>query len=452
MVFMRVKSLSCLPLAACLVSLVGQLAMAQVGASSTPVSPPPGSFAAPPAPFLEAQPDVGRGALASIFDAAHPDFNQFGVPVGGFTLLLGGDLKETYTSNVYITTSNVKSDFYSTVDPTLALNSNWSRDALGLMLAGDINRYDRYPSEDTDNFTGRVNGRLDVLQGVYFIGSGGYQILHEPRDSPDNLNGKTPTEYRLASGSFGYIKDNAIIGIRLDGTINNYNYTDVMTSSGLPIDETLRNRTEYEITGRVSYEIAPGYHAFVSASGNDRVYDEKFDYGGYRRGSTGYQVDAGAALSITAKVDGEIYIGYLSQSYDDARLRNPSDLGFGAKLLWNVDGLTSIRASVSRTVQETIVDPASSILETDVSLGVEHELMRNVLLGADLTYSYQEYQGLARVDEVYGVDISGKYLFNHYLSAWLDARYHQRASNSVGAALGANYNQTSLSATLRLQL
>ena len=72
----------------------------------------------------------------------------------------------------------------------------------------------RHPSEDTNNFTGRVNGRLDVLQGMYFVGSGGYQILHEPRSSPDNLNGKTPTEYGLASGSFGYIKDDAIIGVR----------------------------------------------------------------------------------------------------------------------------------------------------------------------------------------------------------------------------------------------
>ena len=120
--------------------------------------------------------------------------------------------------------------------------------------------------------------------------------------------------------------------------------------------------------------------------------------------------------------------------------------------MWNVDGLTSIRASVARTVQETIVDPASSILETDVSLGVEHELMRNVLLGAALTYSHQDYQGLARIDDVYGVDISGKYLFNHYMSAWIDAQYHQRSSNSVGAALGANYNQASISVTLRLQL
>ena len=60
MFFMRVKSLGCLMLGASLASLVAEPAMAQVGASSTPASAPPGSFAAPPAPFLEAQPDVGQ--------------------------------------------------------------------------------------------------------------------------------------------------------------------------------------------------------------------------------------------------------------------------------------------------------------------------------------------------------------------------------------------------------
>ena len=85
----------------------------------------------------------GSGALASIFDASHPDFNQFGVPVGGFTLLLGGiDLKETYTSNVYITTSNVKSDFYSTDRSNFGVELELeSQTPLALLLAGDINRY-----------------------------------------------------------------------------------------------------------------------------------------------------------------------------------------------------------------------------------------------------------------------------------------------------------------------
>jgi hypothetical protein len=245
------------------------------GQTVTAVQPVPGN-AVPPGqdtPGLQAEAAAGQGSLVSIMQAARPDYDAQGAHVGSFILLPTTDLTETFTSNVYAETFDSKSDFYTTLTPAVSLNSGWDRNFLGASVSGEINRYSRYVSENTSNFSGSASGRLDILQGMYVNGDGGYQILHEPRGSANAVNGKVPTEYHLAHGEVGYIKDNSIIGIKLNVTINDYTYFNVPAANRPgQIIETDRDRTEYEVTGQVSYELAPQYRAFIRASGNERDY------------------------------------------------------------------------------------------------------------------------------------------------------------------------------------
>ncbi len=403
-------------------------------------------------PGMQAEQAAGQGALVSIMQVPRPDYDAQGAHVGAFTLLPTLDLTETYSSNVYASTDDVKHDFSTTITPVVSLDSGWDRNFLGMTLGGEINRYAKYVSENTSNFNSLVSGRLDILQGMYANANGGFQILHEPRGSPNSVNGKYPTEYHLGHGELGYVKDNSILGIKIAGTINDYTYFDVPSSiTNAPINETYRDRTEYEITGQVSYELAPQYRAFVRASGNERDYAQKTDPAGFRRSSTGYQFDAGAAVNIASKVDGEFYIGYLQQDYDDPRLSTAGGVGFGADLLWNVDGLTSVRGSLSRTVEETIVLQASSFVQTALSVSVEHEFLRNVLASASFNYANQDYQNFGRVDDIYGFNIEGKYLLTRNLSTSVNVGYSSKVSNAVGISQLAEYNQALVALRLRLQ-
>ena len=435
---------------ACFMFLISLPAVGQTVANGQVV---PGN-AVPPGqdtPGLQAEAAAGQGALVSILQAPRPDYDAQGAHLGSFILLPTLDVSETFTSNVYAETFNNKSDFFTTLTPTVSVNSNWNRDFLGATVSGEIDRYSRYTSEDIDNFNGLASGRLDILQGVYVNANGGYQILHEPRGSANSVNGEFPTEYHVAHGEVGFVKDNSILGFKLNATIDNYNYFDVPISSGGVADETYRNRTEYEIVAQANYELTRQYHAFVRASGNERDYDRKVDPTGFQRSSTGYQVDAGAALSIASKVDGEFYVGYLSQNFDDPRFRTASGLGLGADLLWNITGITSIRGSLSRTVQETILPTASSFIQTAVSVSVEHELLRNVLLSASFNYANQDYQDSPRVDDIYGVNVEAKYLLTRNLSTSVNIGYTKKVSNAAGDLDLAEYEQALAAVRLRLQ-
>jgi hypothetical protein len=436
---------------ACLLLIISAPAVAQI-APNAPVVP--GNAVAPgqDTPGLQAEAAAGQGALVSIMQASRPDYDAQGAHVGSFILLPTLDVAETFSSNIYASTLDNKSDFFTTITPSVSLNSGWDRNFLGATVSGEINRYSRYTSEDNDNFNSSVSGRLDILQGMYVDANGGYQILHEPRGSPNDVNGKFPTEYHLAHGEIGYVKENSIIGLKLNATINDYTYFNVPAmGSTKTIVETDRDRTEYAINGQVSYELAPQYRAFIRASGNERDYAQKFDPGFFQRSSTGYEFDAGAALSIASKVDGEFYIGYLSQNYDDPRLTPASGLGIGADLLWNVDGVTSVKGSLSRTVEETIVVQASSFIQTAVSVSVEHEFRRNIIGSATFSYTNQDYQDFGRVDDIYGVTLQGRYLLTRNLSTSLNIGYTKKVSNAVGISQLAEYEQALVAARIRLQ-
>jgi hypothetical protein len=436
---------------ACFVGILSAPAIAQTTASS-PVVPgnavPPGQDT----PGLEAEQAAGQGALVSIMQASRPDYDAQGQRLGSFVLQPTLDVTEGYNSNVYAATDDVRHDFFTTVTPIVSLNSGWDRNFLGATVGGEIDRYAKYVSENISNFNSLISGRLDVVQDVYFTANAGYQILHEPRGSPNSVNGEFPTEYHVAHGEVSFVKANSIVGLKIDGSINHYDYFDVPSSiTNQPIIETDRNRTEYDITAEASYELAPQYRAILRASGNERAYDHKFDPGGFQRSSTGYQFDAGVALSISSKVDGEFYVGYLQQDFDDPRLPTAGGVGFGANLLWNVDGVTSVKGTLSRTVEETIVVQASSFLQTALAVRVEHEFRKNILADIGFSYTNQNYQNFGRVDDIYGFNVEGKYLLTRNLVTSLNVGYTSKVSNAIGDLQLSPYNQAIVALRLRLQ-
>jgi len=376
----------------------------------------------------------------SVFERAHPDYEPLGIRMGGFLAYPSARLGETFDSNVFATQNNTKDDFYTTFSPVIAVRSDWNVHSLAFLASSQTRRYISQVSENLTNFAVGADGRLDILRNIYVRGGAGYQLLHEDRSSPDTVNGLKPVEYHVTSANLGYVHEAGRLGARVDATVDSYSYNNATSSTGATIIQQDRDRIVYAITPRVSYEIVPGYHAFVQASGNARDYVRKTDVNGFHRSSHGYEVDVGTAIDFTHLINGEVFVGYLSQSYDDSRLKDENGFGFGGNLLWNVTPLTSLRATLARTVEETTqfatagaaVLDSSGYLQTAVKLTAEHELLRNVLLSAYVSYVNADYQGITRTDNLYETNAEGRYLINRILSLNADLTYTKRESNVSG--------------------
>ncbi len=375
--------------------------------------------------------------FSTIMSRARPDYDRLGMRVGAFIFYPSMALSETYDSNIFAIRTGTSDDFYTTLQPSLSVISDWSRHALAFNASGQFKWYAKHDSENVNNGAVNAQGRIDIENGSWIALSGAYALQHEDRSSPDSLTDiREPTQYTTSTGSIGSVREKGRIGLRADASVTSYSFNNNETFGGVLVPEKGRDRIEYVGSLRASYEILPQqpYQAFVRLVGNSRQYNSVDTISAVpaRRNSNGYEIDAGTAVEITRLLTGEVYAGYLAQEYQSPLFSSPHGVGFGGNLLWSATELTSVKGAFSRSVVETVVTGASSSVETSLSLSVEHELRRNIVLVGGLGYINDEYSGVNRSDDTYAGNVGVRYFMNRIWRLSGDVTYAQRNS-SVGA-------------------
>lgn len=362
-----------------------------------------------------------------------------GIELGKFLFLPDVMVAGAYNSNVYATTNNSKADLLTRIVPSFRLQSRFDRHALNLSGEAEKIYYRRYTSDNVLN--GRINadGRYDLFRGTEITGLASYYAEHEDRGSPDAVNGLYPTPV------FG---NRQLLGAKhtegpwlFSGDVSRLQliYKDVPSSTGTIIQNQGRNRTEYRATGRMGYELIPGYYALGQVSGNFRSYDLPVDYNGVDRSSRGYAVQGGVGVDLSQLVRGDFLVGYFKQDYDSATLKSPSGLAVRAVFNWTPDRQTLIVPALERSVLESTTSGASSMVRTSLTLLARREVQRNIVASAFAGVFYDEYEGLNKATWTYEGKLSLTYAFNENLYAGADLAYRQR---NAPAGVSNAYSQT----------
>jgi hypothetical protein len=296
------------------------------------------------------------------------------------------------------------------------------------MQAGaEAGRYLDHTGEDyLDGFVG-ADGRIDIVHNTFIRTGAGWQHLHEDRGSPDNVQGEEPTEYELYSANLGISRARGIISTSLDGRFDRWDWHNVNAPNG-HIDENTRDRNQYLLIGQVGYEYLPNTSAFIRLTGRWRKYDELDN--GVDRNSQGYAAVVGTQLNFTGKTSGEVFIGYQNTKYDDSSLDDYSSPAGGLNVLWNATSLTSVRGFVTGNIEETTETDASSYIAARAGGSVEHELFRNLLLGAAFTIGRDHYEGISRDDDIYIAGLTARYLINRNFYAGAEFAHRTRTSDT----------------------
>lgn len=368
----------------------------------------------------------------TVIDRPRPEVEQLGGRVGQFLVLPSLGLSEEYDDNIFATENDKEGDFITTIKPTVRVQSDWNNHQLNAFGWGAIGRYASNSDENWEDFAGGVDYRHDILRGT--AARGGFKMarLHEDRTSPEDVNGQDPTTYTLMEPTAGITHGFGRFKVGVDGGLRRFDFDDTAAVGGTSINNDDRDRKEWQGGVRLGYEIQPEYEAFVRGAYNIRDYDSNVDDAGFERDSKGYELAVGTAVQLTDLIVGEVYVGYRSQDYDDTRLSTVSGLGAGADLTWSVTKLTSITGFFSRTVEESTQANAGGYFATRVGVRVDHELLRNLLLGASASYGNNDYEGISRTDDSYNFGASVKYLANRYLDLSAQYRHSRRESEAAG--------------------
>jgi len=359
-----------------------------------------------------------------IHEKPRPDYDPLGIRAGAFTVKPELTLGLEYNDNIYATRRNTESDWITTIAPELDVRSDWTRHALGLNTGLE---YGMYASESDENYLdGHIflDGRLDVLRESFLSGRLGFQRLHEERGEPDaDTDWDEPGRYNRTSGDLAYYHGRGKLSVSGGSGFTRLDYRPVDLRDGTTQSQSIRDRWIYNVNARVAYEMHPDVQPFVTTRYEWRRYDRSRA----ERDSEGYRIGVGTGFDLGGITSGEVFAGYMHQDYDDRR--NISGMWYGLNLLWNVTQLTSVEAGVQKLVKETTLEGASGIDSVEANLRMDHELLRNLLVGAFFDYTHDSYQGRNVTDRYYDLGPRITYLWNRNLSAEASYTYREKDSN-----------------------
>lgn len=405
------------------------------------------------APQIAQAQDLGsnfkRDKNVSVRQRPRPDYEATGQKAGGFTVYPRVTVDLEHNDNIYAVATGKTDDNIWRVKPEVAVRSDWSRHALGFFAGGNIIRYADKGTEDAEEYTLSANGRIDIARGSNITGSVQTQHLVEPRTAPTSpVAAAEPVEYDLNQGSVSLTKE--FNRLRLVGRLEDkdYNYDDVRNIAGTGVvDQDFRDRNEFTYGGKAEYAVSPDTALYVTATGNKRDYDSKAV--ATNRTSDGYVLGVGANFDVSELVRGDLQVGYMKQSYDNAAFKDISGFSAAGRVEWFPTQLTTIGLNGSRSIEESTATGSQGYISNNIGASIDHELLRNVLLSAAYSHGKDNYKGVDRDDKRDNFSTTATYLLNRRVGLFLTYNYLKQ--DSSGAAKGASFKDNKLIASVALQ-
>lgn len=404
-----------------------------------------------PAAIAHAQTSVfDRDRNVSVTQRPRPDYDAAGLRAGAFFIYPKVTADVAVEDNIFASETNEQDDVVWSLRPSVEIQSQWSRHSLGARAALNTYRYSDFSSENNTTYKVEGLGRLDILRGTYLRGTVGFEHGVESRQSPSVAQfNSEPIEYdqvySTVAGSHEFNR------LRVSGELRftDYDYDDTTSVLGAPIDQSYRNRTNYEQVGRLDYAVSPALSIFATASHNSREYNRTTILGDVQRDSDGWEAGIGADFEVTALARGQLQVGYLSQDFDDPRVGTAEGFGLRSRLEWFPTELTTVTLEAERAIDDTGLIGAAGVLATRASVKVDHELLRNLILTARVGASNDDYRGLDRSDDQYSAMLGVNYLLSRKVGLFGSYNYLRRESE--GARRGNEFESNRLQLGVVLQ-
>jgi hypothetical protein len=365
-------------------------------------------------PLLLATTALALSVPATAFGQQAGPYAPLGIRAGSFLIYPTFSVSEAYDDNIRATHNNTESDFITLLQPQIRAQSNFSRHALALAAGSNIGLYaDHSSTEDFQDFFVNGSGRLDITGQSNLTGTASVARAHQARDSPEDNPDQSLTKLYNYDSGLSYYQAFNRLNFRVGGNFARADYTNN--------DQGDRDQNAYTGTLRTGYLVSPRINTFVQGSYTVTNRDQRVDNSGIERDTKSWAATTGAELNFTDLIIGDFFFGYTRETFAEGDFNDSSGLAYGLDLTWTPTLLTTVTLSGAGGFQPTNQSDASSNLEHTLTLRVDHELLRNVLIGGNLGYVRDDFTDGGRTDNQVNTGLNASYLLNRNFS--LDANY-----------------------------
>jgi len=356
-------------------------------------------------------------------------YDPLGIRAGAFRIYPSTDASLTYNDNVYATKDDTDSDFIAVIGPEIDVQSDFSRHAVGFNVFSRVGRYFQETKENYWDYGIEGDGRLDITRNNNLQGSIAVARLHDARDDPEDdatlAESVRPVRFMDYDGRLAYNHLFNRVTFRLTGIFDRRDYRQGAGTA----DQNDRDRNIYTGLLRVGYNVSPRINTFVEGLYAVQRRDVHRDSDGFERDSNGWGARTGVDVNFTDLLFGEAFVGYRREYFDDSEFETESGVNYGVNLTWLPTLLTTVTLTGGSDFEPTSNEDSSANFETTIGLRVDHELMRNVLIGAEGGYVRSDFENTNVTDNRFDAGADITYLINRHFSVGAAYGFTKRDSD-----------------------
>ena len=332
-----------------------------------------------------------------------------------------------------------KGSLFGRTEGELAARSDWSTHSFTANLRGGYTYYATQPDANRPDFTGAANLRLNPSRDTDIDFDLRSTVDTQRPGSPNlgaNVIGR-PAVFGYG-GSVGVTQRFNRLSVNLRGSVDRTSYENARDTTGALVRQDDRNAVQYGARLRLGYEVSPGVQPFVEIATDARVFDDRTDAAGFRRGSTGLGGRVGASVELTRLLTGEVSVGYQMRDFEDARLKDLRGLVGDAALIWSATPLTTVTLRGSTDLADTTLPNVSGSINRRASLEVAHALRRNWTVTGFASLQRNEFDGIRLTEDSWQVGLRTEYRLTRSVAVRASFTHERLNSTTPGSDYTAN--------------
>lgn len=331
-----------------------------------------------PGSFPTGVPGYDQELGVTVVSRLRPLFEERGIRVGDF--IVRTDLAESagYNTNVVGLSGGRGSPVIET-NPSVSAHSDWSRDALGADVSADNFVYPDTPNQNHTNWTA-------ALGGGYTIGRGDLTLAYahlQQYESPTSIGAPpttTPIPYTVDDARAAYRFELGRLEVTPNFEVSLLRYGDAVIG-GATVNQAFRDVNEFRGGVAFRYALAGRTALLFTVQGIDSEFIHPVP------GTPSSDSTSGLALGgIDYQYDGvwryQVLVGAEVRHFAASQFKTRVAPIASAAAIWTPTGLTTVTATLQRTIEEPVQLGTSGYTDTAIEFRVDHEYLRNLLLNA----------------------------------------------------------------------
>lgn len=375
----------------------------------------------------------------TVASRSRSDYNALPIRVGSFELSPSITGRVVYDSNVF-SQPDGNDDVIGLLRPSVRARSDWSRHAVVFDGTAEARGYSTYGSENGVTYDLGARGQYDVDRGhAIRVDLRHARRLIDRGAVGEVLRTRRPVRYETTSTGLSTNNRFGRFSLGAGARIARSDFEDAFSPAGELVSQRFRNSNRYEAGLDVAYLPTPARSVFASV--NMDLSRFRTDVNGIVRDSDGVEALIGVRSEITPLIRGTLAAGFIQVTPKDDRFSTNRNLSFQVDIDYLVTELTTVNLLARRFPQNPGRTTVPTALATELRVGADHELLRNVILSAAAIYQSQDYADERPSVTRWALETGASWLVGRAYRLEASVTYRTRQSETDDLVTGRDFSQ-----------